>query len=222
MSDHSRYDVMDGLIQLQRLRSVSSLACDAIARMPVDSVAEYEDIVSRICEFSPEDKEQERLDLIRSRYMEQEVLERIEAQSALSSAYAAFEFTLTMMAETVLRSSGLGLSLSDFHGKGIERAKVVLRKVGGVSSVFETPSWKKIKDYSELRNKIMHGGGLVGRGSEEAKKLAAIEYVELVDFGEGHDFMQVSLPAFLVRQAFAEFEAFLEALYEELEGKRKC
>jgi len=222
MSDHSRYDLMDGLIHLKHLRTVSSLACEAIASMPVHAVTEYEDIIKRLCECDEEERQEDMSDFVKSRYIEQEVLERVESQSALSSAYAVFEFTLTMTAETVLRSSGLSLSLSDFSGQGIERSKLVLRKVGGVSSAFNEPSWIKIQDYKKLRNKIMHGGGLVEKGSDEAKKLAAIEYVELINFGYGHDFMQISLPAFVVRQAFAEFEAFLEALYDELEGKRKC
>jgi hypothetical protein len=60
------------------------------------------------------------------------------------------------------------LSLGDLSGKGIDRAKRYLTKVLGVSSIFGTSEWQRIKKYNLLRNCIVHNEGrLQGFGGQK-------------------------------------------------------
>jgi hypothetical protein len=213
---------MDGLVHLMHLRTLSALTDEALESMPLKEVSEYEDIQERLGELSVEELKEDRDHFIQSCYMRQEALERLASLSTLSSAFAALEFTLTMTAENVLKLSELTSKVSDFQGQGLERAKLILRKVGGVTTAFNSAEWEKIQSYKKLRNKIMHNGGLVEKNSIDANSLAKMEHIGFIDFGDGHSFQQIHVPNFVVRSACADFETFLEKLHNEIKGGKRC
>ncbi|WP_212526092.1 hypothetical protein [Actibacterium sp. MT2.3-13A] len=213
---------MDGLIHLQHLRSLHGLSTDAINQMPANSVRDFEHVVKLLDEMTDEEKAEVKQDFIRSRYLEQSILERMEAQSSFSAAFAAFEFTLTMTAESVLNNSYPIFELKDFKGQGLERSKFILRKLGGANNAFSTQSWARIQDFKKVRDKITHAGGLVVQGSKDTSYFEGIEEIGLAEFGDGHHFLQIDLSSSYVRSAFEEYDDFLEMLYRELEESPEC
>ncbi|MEC3664055.1 hypothetical protein [Bacillus subtilis] len=77
--------------------------------------------------------------------------------------------------ETYLNSlsdehKGHSLSYKDMKGKGIERAKLYLRKVCHVpAEPFSTNEWKRIIDYNTLRNAFVHNNGVVDKSKLKAE-----------------------------------------------------
>lgn len=60
-------------------------------------------------------------------------------------------------------------------GKGIERAKLYLRKVCHVpAEPFSTNEWKRIIDYNTLRNAFVHNNGVVDKSKLKAESQGLI------------------------------------------------
>jgi hypothetical protein len=82
-------------------------------------------------------------------------------RSLFVAAYALLEHHLVLFAEESRKKSGLSLSVTDIHGKGIDRSRVYLRKAVGISFPDESREWQEIKKFGTLRNLVVHRFGRV-------------------------------------------------------------
>lgn len=55
------------------------------------------------------------------------------------------------------------LEYTDIAGQGIERCILYLEKMCGINGIKKHPQWEYIKTIRDIRNKIVHVGGMVGR-----------------------------------------------------------
>ena len=103
----------------------------------------------------------------------------------LASLFGLFEHTLTRVSQAVIAEKAPTLAINDFNGNGIERAKTVLMKLGGVANTFQTKQWKTAGIAREIRNKVMHAGGLVEYSWDRGRQLEQEGLVAREDFGDG-------------------------------------
>jgi len=106
---------------------------------------------------------------------------QIQWRSEFLVIYSFFEHTLNQLCTEVKNRSKLILSIDDLHGKGIERAKNYLVKVGGVkTTLFSSNDWEKVTLLGEIRNKIAHADGVVLKHEEKIyTKLKKIPHIKL-------------------------------------------
>ena len=86
-------------------------------------------------------------------------------RSLFLTIYAEIEAYLNAVCEKAKRAQELELSLHELAGRGIQRAKLYLAKVASVPFPSDSPEWKKLTDYNQLRNALAH---TEGRLREEA------------------------------------------------------
>lgn len=76
------------------------------------------------------------------------------------------------------------LELSDFSGKGIEKAKIVLQKLGKCHNCFSSNDWGNIKKYNAIRNYCTHANGEITsleawrKAKEKYETMPGIELIE--------------------------------------------
>ncbi len=81
--------------------------------------------------------------------------------SFFSASFALFENQLWRICKRAQRISGSHSSMGDRGSSSfIDSTKKNLRKLG-VDFPANTPEWQKITMYRKIRNKIMHGGGIL-------------------------------------------------------------
>ena len=91
--------------------------------------------------------------------------ERLEFRGILmnsffSASFALFENQLIRICRSAQRNGGSPFSVKDLGSfPPTDRAKTYLQKLG-VPFPADTAKWQEITDYREVRNKIMHEGGL--------------------------------------------------------------
>lgn len=212
-----RFDALDGILLLHQLNKLHRVTLGALDRFPQSEIENF-DLINAIMDEVETDDEG-RHDFYRERFREMISLERLELFSSFLLAYAVFEFTCTMMCETVLKTRKSPLLVKDFHDKGLRRIETIFSKIGGASQCFEIDEWRRCKELNSLRDKIAHTGGLVGVGEDDANRLAKLDSVSLVKFGTNEHFLQIALDPLFVDDARSVFEAFLMASQSELEEK---
>lgn len=80
--------------------------------------------------------------------------------SAFLQMYFAFENGLNHYCNAHSNKLGTKITVYDFNGSGITRAKNFLRKVApNIDEPFKTKEWQQIKTFSTLRNKLVHEDG---------------------------------------------------------------
>ncbi|SER90549.1 hypothetical protein SAMN04487958_104125 [Vreelandella subterranea] len=99
-----------------------------------------------------------------------DIFPELQAASAFLMTYAVFEKNLNDICCYSNCQKDLDLSLKDFRGQGIERAKLYLSKVCGLSSVFEGVEWQEVLEISNLRNAISHASGDLELDKSQHKK----------------------------------------------------
>ncbi|WBY39799.1 hypothetical protein [Bacillus subtilis] len=80
--------------------------------------------------------------------------------SAFLQMYFAFENGLNDYCNAYSNKLGANITVYDFGGSGITRAKNFLRKVApNIDEPFKTKEWQQIRTFSTLRNKLVHEDG---------------------------------------------------------------
>jgi hypothetical protein len=82
----------------------------------------------------------------------------LAAYSVIILLHSAVEAQLDSFAGRVGRMQGSSFGLDDTAGRGIERAALYLKKVGGLA-VKDDPAWPHLQNMQKLRNVIAHRGG---------------------------------------------------------------
>ena len=124
--------------------------------------------------------------------------------SFFSASFALFEYQLTWLCNDVKRDKGSAFSVKDLKNSFTERVKVYLKKLE-VSFPSDSPEWKEINYYQEIRNKIMHEGGYV---SSEWEKLKDAQANGIIN--SSRDDLQLELTLPFCQKASNDFEKFLK------------
>lgn len=88
--------------------------------------------------------------------------------SVFLSLYSFLENQLVVLCKQIQSRKRISLSVNDLNDSGIEKASKYLKKVVGIDFPDNTKEWTYIKQCNQLRNCIVHNGGIV---NEENKKL---------------------------------------------------
>ena len=144
-----------------------------------------------------------------------------ERISSILLAFGMFEGGLTRLAVEVLKNSDLGLSINDFTGNGINRAKVVLAKVGGVSLAFSNPDWEFLTKVALLRNIVLHSGGVVDPNNTKHNDMLKQDGVTSVGLSDDGT-MIFSISDDYLSKAYMSFRALLISLTSEVQGMAQC
>ena len=81
--------------------------------------------------------------------------------SFFSASFALFENQLLRICQSAQRNCGSPFSVRDLGSSSYtDRAKMYLKKLG-VAFPADTTEWQEITRYREIRNKIMHEGGVL-------------------------------------------------------------
>lgn len=112
---------------------------------------------------------------------------------------------------------GLKIKLSDFHGKGIERAKTYLIKVGDYpASFFDSRSWQDIKRLQEIRNIFVHCGGKIPDGHALWEYIKANpDFFGNIDEGEEFPFPWILVTEKYCLAVVAYADDFLQQIIEQ-------
>jgi hypothetical protein len=102
------------------------------------------------------------------------------------AAYSMLETHLNLLATDNQQQKTLVLSLEEIRGQGIERARLYLKKVVGMSFPDTSPEWQVLKRLGELRNVLVHRYGRLegeGRDKELVMWLTASPHVDIIPWG---------------------------------------
>jgi hypothetical protein len=95
---------------------------------------------------------------------------RLLRYSIVTLLHTVVETQMFRLADYLRRKQGLALTVKDFRGTGIKRTKLYLHKVVGLN-VADDPAWKKLCDLNDLRDIIVHRGGLQGPNKNQQKEV---------------------------------------------------
>lgn len=119
----------------------------------------------------------------------------------------------------VQRDHGIQIGWKDLGGSPLQRAQVYIEKVAGASFP-KNDSWAIISSYREIRNQIVHNGGILSK--EGNKKLS--EFARLKKLVKGHDTrgrgQLLCVPPEACTELLSAIQSFLEELHRSVrEGK---
>lgn len=116
----------------------------------------YEEKVGKL-----EPKEKESFDhfLIDADWKLNSVFPKLQWSSIFNSSYTLFEKHLNDLCKKFGKERSKEIGLKDIKGKGIERAKIYLSKVIGITNIFDSTEWREIQDYAKVRNVLVHTNG---------------------------------------------------------------
>ena len=139
-----------------------------------------EELTSTITE---EDRKEELCDAYSDDYSE--VYPGILRTSLFIACFSLLEGELTKLCKRLNKKSKFSLDINDLTGKGIERARVYLKKVAGIDFPDETNFWKDIIIYQKIRNSILHNDKkIVDKDMEDIKKyITRTHSIEIDDSG---------------------------------------
>ena len=131
-----------------------------------------------------------------------DVFPTMQWNSIFNTAYTIFENHMNELCKILAKNTVTELGLKDIKGLGIERAKIFISKVIGIKDVFSSSEWEEIKEYSRVRNILVHTSGNLDLTQRNHKGVFdyAKNHPELLLHLEdpGADFAQISiLPGFI-------------------------
>jgi len=100
-----------------------------------------------------------------------DVFPTLQWTSIFNSAYSLFERHLNDLCRILGKNAPTKIELTDLKGQGIERAKIFLSKIVGISNVFDSTEWKEIQDYAKVRNVLVHSTGKLDLSKENHKNI---------------------------------------------------
>ena len=100
-----------------------------------------------------------------------DVFPTLQWTSIFNSAYSLFERHLNDLCGILGKNAATRIELTDLNGQGIERAKIFLSKIVGITYVFASTEWRDIQNYSKVRNIFVHASGKLDLTKEKHKKI---------------------------------------------------
>ena len=98
-------------------------------------------------------------------YLELEHFKRILMHSLFVASVSLFEFRFTHICDRAQQLSRNPISVADFGQFSIQKAKSYLEKLG-VDVPAASDEWREATTLQKIRNRIVHGGGLVNPTSD--------------------------------------------------------
>jgi len=153
---------------MDRVRAGHHIAEEALGR----HVQDVDDWHVQALKLAPGDEE-----FIKRLYVEQQDdaangYPHILRSSLFTTAYAIFEVFLNSLCKE-LEAHIAGAGLHDLRGEGIQRARLYLAKVVGVTFP-DTDAWERLVLYGKLRNAMVHSQGDL----TDNRNLAAIKQLQ--------------------------------------------
>jgi hypothetical protein len=132
------------------------------------------------------------------------------AYSVIILQHGVVETRLFALADHLGRKREMKLRVKDVAGKGIEQSALYLERVLGVPAKTD-PAWRALVDLRDLRNLIVHRGGVPGADRKTADRLAQA-YPGLIEVrkAELEEGLWVSM------NACGQFQSTVEAFFERL------
>lgn len=87
-------------------------------------------------------------------------------------SFGAFEKILFDICRDSRILASANLEIEDFNGKGIEKAKIILSKIGKAESCFSDHKWGRLMLFNNIRNHCVHSNGEIS--NEKATKLKSL------------------------------------------------
>ncbi|MBU8729152.1 hypothetical protein KM915_03660 [Cytobacillus oceanisediminis] len=91
----------------------------------------------------------------------------IMKNSVFLQVYFTFEDTLYQYCKVLEAVSKSKIKLKDLNGQGIEKYKNYLSKVFNLENAFSSNEWNIITCYNQIRNVLVHNGGIVSENNKE-------------------------------------------------------
>jgi len=126
---------------------------------------------TRVNELTPEDKRKFDELAIEIHWKLHDVFPTLQWTSIFNSAYSLFERHLNDLCVILGKHAATKIELTDLNGHGIERAKIFLSKIVGITKVFGSTEWTDIQNYAKVRNILVHTSGKLDLTKEKHKKV---------------------------------------------------
>jgi len=98
-------------------------------------------------------------------------LPRFAAYSVVILLDSIVETQLLSFAERVGRNKNSKFQVKDIKGSGLERAALYLKRIAPELDVDRDSAWEDVQNLRELRNVIVHRGGMRGHSPEHQKQV---------------------------------------------------
>lgn len=110
--------------------------------------------------------------------------------------YAEIEAYLNKICHIAQKQYNLDLPLNKVMGKGIERAKLYLTKVAGVTFPYDSCEWRELTNYNKLRNVLAHAEGRLSHAERER---------HLRDYVDRHPHLKLEFDgSIIIQEGFCE------------------
>lgn len=132
-----------------------------------DEFQEWENAVkSRAQTIADEEGQRDFLDYMSEEFAERSEFGFIFLNSFFAASFAEFEHSLYQLCYSAQADSKNGSSVDDLlGGSRMDKADKYLSGLG-IPFPSETNTWKEIKNYRDMRNRIMHEGGRIRRNED--------------------------------------------------------
>ena len=135
--------------------------------------------------------------------------------SFFAASFALFEHKLRNICERAQTAMGSPFSMEDIRsGPVLDRAKTYLTKLG-VDFPAQDSDWQVIRYYAEIRNKLMHEGGLLPESG------SLTEYALSKQIVSGWNGRELLLTRPFCEEAVNNFEGFLLRVHRVFEEFRR-
>lgn len=135
--------------------------------------------------------------------------ETLLTNSFFVASFSLLEHQLNRFCYNIQMRLNSPFSVSDLRGSFTDRARSYATKLG-VPFPKDTPEWREIRKYQDIRNRITHGGGYV---APDWKHFSFLRTGKLVDTSEGEhqELYQIELTREFCDEALDNFEQFMLA-----------
>ena len=133
---------------------------------------------NKVSELNAEEKEKFEQFAIGVHWKLHDVFPVFQWSSIFNSAFNMFEKHINDLCKIYEKETTIRIGLKDLKGQGIERAKLFLSKVIGITNVFDSKEWSEIQDYLKVRNVLVHTSGELDLNQKKHK--------EVFDYAKNH------------------------------------
>lgn len=141
-----------------------------------------------------------------------EIQPNIFNKSALVSLYSSLEHNLNDFCNICQKMKGTNISVSDFNGDGIHKAKKYLTKLMGID-FGQSQEWQFITEFNKVRNCIVHANGDINKMTSTDKLQAIVKNEPELSLKE--DNITISV-AYLIK-SIREINGLFLWLYESID-----
>ena len=160
------------------IKSLIDLGKDNLSRLP----QQHSEFIKELQEIDYDKKDPDGKWLIKSAHLAN--ADWLLLNSLFIACLAHFEHHLFALASILESRKESKIMINDITGNGIYRYRKYCDLVGEISAASENENWKEIENYQKLRNKIIHGGGIILNDPSKSKNL---KNDVLYKFAKSHD-----------------------------------